>query len=134
MAIIIKSQKNKLKDIRFSDWIKQVDLTEPKIITLLAFFVPGRYSSFTLSFTDGEHRIRKSFNQNNEEAKKELKEWYQKIQKGKGVALFEVKKTENGYILDFISMDGDKSYEYRKDINGSLILKRISERKEDIPF
>jgi len=134
MAIEIKEKKNQLKDVKFTEWVKQIDLSEPKVITLLAFFIPGKYSSFTLSFTDGVYRIRKSFSQNNDSAINELRKWYKIIASETGKALFEVKKQENTIILDFIGMDGDKAYGYKKDVNGSLILKRILEDKEDIPF
>jgi hypothetical protein len=134
MGIIIKTGRSGLKDIKFSEWVKLVDWSDPHVLTLLAFFVPAKYPSFTLSFTDSEYRIRKSFNRDNEEIKKELKKWYEKIVKGKGKALFEVRKTDSGYIIDFIDLDKDESFEYRKDVNGSLILKKIKDQKEDIPF
>jgi len=134
MGIEIKTKKSSLQDIRFTDWINETDLSEPKVITLLAFFIPGKYSSFTLSFTDGTYRIRKSFSKNNQEVINELKKWYKEIASGTGKALFEVRKNDDKYILDFIGMDNNKDYQYKKDINGSLILKKISEQKEDIPF
>ncbi|MEM4739662.1 MAG: hypothetical protein QXS63_01100 [Zestosphaera sp.] len=134
MAIEIRKEKSKLIDVKFSEWAEIEDFTEPRVIILLAFFIPGKYSSFTLSFTDGIYRIRKSFSQQNEAVVKELRKWYQELLKGKGKALFEVRKEDDKIILDYIGKDNDGSFEYRKDVNGSLILKRISGEKEDIPF
>lgn len=134
MMIKIKDRGEKLVDIKFSEWIRRLEKGQKESLVLLAFFVPGRYPSFSLSFTDGKHRIKKSFSQQNEEIVKELRKWYKKVKGAKGKVIFTVEKTEEGVILDLSDIVEDSNYQYREDINGSLILKRTETQREDIPF
>ena len=136
MGLKIKIQKNKLRDVKFSDWAKELKEGEERELTLLAFFIPGRYQSFTLSFTDGIYRIRKSFYYGDEEIVNTLRIWYKIIKEAKGKIIFKATKEKDGVILDIKKVINDNYY-YEKDDNGSLILKKKTEEekeKEKVPF
>ena len=135
MPIIIKKRSKKLIDIKFADWVKNLKNNETKEIILLAFFVPKKYNSFTLSFTDGIYRIRKNFLATDANVLLELKKWYKIAKQAEGRIILTVQKRNEEIILDIKGVEKSE-YIYAPDENGNLILKRLNETtiKEDIPF